>query len=290
MHPNLKGSLAMVFAMGAFAIEDMCLKAAAATLPVGQILITYGFGGMLIFMLFAVRHSEPVVHPALFTKPLLIRSLSEIAGRIFFSVAIAITPLSSATAILQATPLVVALGAVLLYGEHVDWRRWLAILAGFIGVLLILRPGPDGFSYASILAVVGMLGYAGRDLATRASPLTMSNRQLGIYGFLMLTLSGAVLLIWTGGAAMPGPAAWALLVTAMVVGVAAYYALTISMRTGEMSVVASFRYVRLVFAMLIGVLIFHERPDAMTLLGSAIIIASGLYTALRSRKLKSQPA
>lgn len=274
----------MVFAMGAFAIEDMCLKAAAATLPVGQILITYGLGGMVIFMLFAIHHGDRIVHPALFSKPLALRSASEIAGRIFFSLAIAYTPLSSATAILQATPLVVALGAVLLFGERVDWRRWLAILAGFSGVLFILRPGPDGFSAASILAVLGMLGFAGRDLATRASPLTMSNRQLGIYGFLMLSIAGVVLLAWTGGAAWPGLGAWGYLATAMVIGVAAYYALTIAMRTGEISVVAPFRYVRLVFAMLIGVLLFNERPDAMTLLGSSIIIASGLYTALRSRK------
>lgn len=277
----------MVFAMGAFAIEDMCLKAAAATLPVGQILISYGMGGMLIFMLFALKHGERIVHPALFSKPLVLRSASEIAGRIFFSLAIAYTPLSSATAILQATPLVVALGAVLLFGERVDWRRWLAILAGFGGVLLILRPGPDGLSSASILAVLGMLGFAGRDLATRASPLTMSNRQLGIYGFLMVSIAGVVLLMWTGGARWPGLGAWGYLATAMAVGVAAYYALTIAMRTGEISVVAPFRYVRLVFAMLIGVLAFNESPDAMTLFGSTIIICSGLYTALRSRRVQS---
>lgn len=283
MNDDAKGSLWMTASMAGFALEDMFFKAATATIPVGEALILFGLGGMAIFVALALRAREPVFHAAILTRPLIVRSVCEIAGRLFFALAIAMAALSSASAILQATPLGVAAGAVFFFGEKVGWRRWLAIVIGFGGVLMILRPGLSGFELASLFAVLSTLGFAGRDLATRASPMTMSNRQLGIYGFLMLVVAGAILLAWTGGATWPDPTTAGNLVAATVIGVAAYYALTAAMRTGEVSVVSPFRYTRLVFAMIVGVLVFGERTDAMTLLGSVVIVASGLYTVFRSR-------
>ena len=153
----------------------------------------------------AARRGEAVLHPAILTPVLLIRCVFEVAGRLFYTLAIAFTPLSSASAILQATPLVVVLGAALIFGETVRWRRWTAIAIGFLGVLVILRPGLDGFTALSLLAVLGTLGFAGRDLATRAAPPVLSNFQLGIYGFAMMVPTGAVLLAFSGGGACPHP-------------------------------------------------------------------------------------
>ena len=184
---------------------------------------------------------------------------------------------------LQATPLVVLSGAALLFHERVGWQRWLAVLAGFGGVLVILRPGLAGFDALSLLAVAGMVGFAGRDLATRAAPLTLSNAQLGTLGFGVLTLSGAVILAVTGGVVWPNALAAGQTALAALFGVAAYAALTGAMRTGEVSVVTPFRYSRLLFALIFGITIFGERPDAATLLGSAIIVASGIFTLTRSR-------
>lgn len=289
MHPNVKGSLAMALSMAAFAIEDLCLKAVVPRVPLGQALIMYGLAGMAIYVVVTLRHGEAILHPALWTRPLLLRSASEIVGRVFFALALVLTPLSTATAILQAAPLAVTLGAVLILRERVDWQRWAAIFAGFLGVLLIVRPGASSFGLTSLLAVIGMLGFAGRDLATRASPLTMSNRQLGIYGFAMLSVSGLLISLWSREMAWPDAAALGLLGAATIIGVAAYYALTVAMRTGEIAVVAPFRYFRLVFAMIIGVVVFHERPDAATLAGSAIIVASGVLAAVRTRARPAVP-
>src|SRR5690606_22731429 len=113
------------------------------------------------------REGEKAIHPAVSSPLMLTRSACEVAGRLFFALALALTPLSSASAILQATPLVVTLGGVLFFKETVGWQRWLAIAVGFIGVVVIIRPGLDGFQPASIFAVLGTLGFAGRDLATR---------------------------------------------------------------------------------------------------------------------------
>jgi drug/metabolite transporter (DMT)-like permease len=285
MTPNALGSLWMVAAMAGFAVEDMFLKSAARELPVGQILMMFGGGGMIGFAILAARRGEAVLHPAILTPVLLIRCVFEVAGRLFYTLAIAFTPLSSASAILQATPLVVVMGAALIFGEKVGWRRWTAILVGFVGVLVILRPGVEGFTALSLLAVLGTLGFAGRDLATRAAPAILSNLQLGIYGFAMMVPTGAALLAFSGGAAVPSATAALQLAAATGVGVAAYYSLTVAMRTGEVSVVTPFRYTRLVFALVLGILAFGERPDALTLLGSAIIVASGLYTLLRTRRI-----
>lgn len=277
----------MVAAMAAFALEDMFVKALTRSIPVGQALVLFGLGGMVVFIALARRRGETPFHPAIVTRPILIRSVCEVGGRLCYTLAIALTPLSSASAILQATPLVVAAGAVVFFGQKVGWRRWAAIAVGFVGVLIILRPGMSGFTPASWFAVLGTLGFAGRDLATRAAPVAMSNVQLGVVGFAMLIVAGAPLLAWTGGAAALDGAEWALLAGAVATGVAAYYALTAAMRVGEIAIVAPFRYTRLVFAMALGALVFAERPDAMTLLGSAVIVGSGLYTVLRARRQKS---
>lgn len=276
----------MVAAMAAFAFEDMFVKALTRSIPVGQALLLFGLGGMIAFIALARRRGETPFHPAILTRPILIRSICEVGGRLCYTLAIALTPLSSASAILQATPLVVAAGAVVFFGQKVGWRRWAAIAVGFVGVLIILRPGMSGFTPASWFAVLGTLGFAGRDLATRAAPVAMSNVQLGVVGFAMLIVAGAPLLVWTGGATVMDGQEWALLVGAVATGVAAYYALTAAMRVGEIAVVAPFRYTRLVFAMVLGTLVFAERPDAMTLLGSAVIVGSGLYTVLRARRQK----
>ena len=281
---TVRGSLLMVLAMAAFALEDMFIKSASQSLPVGQILIIFGLGGMVIFMAMARAQGQRMLHPAICTRPMVLRSVAEVTGRLCYTLAIALTPLSSASAILQATPLVVAAGAVVFFGEQVGWRRWVAIAVGFCGVLLVLRPGVSGFEPASIFAVIGTLGFAGRDLATRAAPSSMSNHQLGIYGFAMLVVAGGVALGWTGGASVPSLLVCGQLAAATVIGVIAYNALTGAMRAGEISVVAPFRYTRLVFAMVLGVVVFGERPDVLTLVGSAIIIGSGLFTVLRERR------
>lgn len=281
---NLRGAIWMVGAMAFFAVEDMFIKAAARHMPLGQVILIFGLVGAATFALLAARKGERILHPAAFSRPLLIRSSFEVAGRLFYSLAIALTPLSVASAILQATPLVVVAGAALLFGEKVGWRRWTAILVGFAGVLVILRPGVDGFTPLSLVTVLGLIGFAGRDLATRAAPKVLSNLQLGVYGMAMLALAGAILLAVSGGASLPDPTGAALVAGTAAFGVSGYFALTVAMRTGDVSAVTPFRYTRLVFAMVLGIAVFGERPDAATLAGSALIVGAGLYALLRGRR------
>lgn len=283
---NIRGSVLMVAAMAGFALEDMFIKRATQSLPVGEVLMIFGLCGMLAFMVLTRMRGQRIVHPAVLSRPMIVKAVMEVMGRLGYTLGIALTPLSNASAILQATPLVVVAGAALLFGEKVGPRRWSAILIGFVGVLIVLRPGMEGFVPAALFTVMGMLGFAGRDLATRAAPPVLSNMQLGIYGFAMLIPTGGAILAYTGGAAVPGTAAAGQLLAASAFGVAAYWGLTAAMRIGEVAVVTPFRYTRLIFALILGVLVFGERPDAATLIGAAIIIASGVYTLVRQRRAR----
>ena len=280
---NLRGSLWMIGAMAGFAGEDGFLKAAAGAMPVGQVLIVKGLAGLLWFSMLSLRAGSPPLPRTVLSRTMALRSMCEVVGRLFYALAIALTPISTASAILQATPLVVVPAAAVLFHERVGGFRWAMIATGFCAVLLILRPGLSGFSPLSLLALTGMLGFAGRDLATRAAPPALTNAQLGVAGFAVLALSGALILSVTGGLMLPGPKAAAQLAGATGFGIAGYSALTRAMRTGDVSAVTPFRYCRLVFALAIGVLAFSERPDPQTLLGSAIIVACGAALLVQRR-------
>lgn len=279
----------MVLSMAGFAIEDSLLKTAAASLPPGQVLMIFGVLGMAAFAALAAMAGEPPLSRAMLRPAMLLRSLSEVTGRLFFMLAIALTPLSIASAILQATPLVVMVGAAVLFGERIGPRRWLAVGVGFAGVLLILRPGTDGFGPLSLLAVVAMAGFAGRDLATRAAPVSLSFRQLGVLGFAMLIVAGLIALPFGGPMAVPDAATAAGLLAAAGFGICAYTFLTLAMRTGQVAAVTPFRYTRLIFAMLAGIVVFSETPDIWTVAGGVVIVLSGI-AALRLSRQRSTPA
>jgi len=281
---NLRGILLMVVSMACFSLADMFIKQVSTRLAVGEILLFIGLGGTLVFSLMARRMGQKIIGRDFFSSVMVIRNLAEMIGTFGFVTALALTPISSASAIFQATPLAVTLGAALFLHEPVGWRRWGAIFVGFGGVLLILRPGFAGFQVASLYAVLAVIALSVRDLATRAAPRGISSIRLGVYGFLMLVLSGVVLLILDGpyrGPTLPEAGA---LGAAMGLDIVGYYTLTLAMRLGDVSVITPFRYVRILYALIIGMLVFAERPDAPTLLGTAIIIISGLYTFARERK------
>ncbi len=284
---NLRGSLLMVAAMTGFALEDVLIKLMAGALPMGQVIALIGCGGAINFGALAIVRGRRLLSPALFTLPVILRNLAEAVAAASFVAAIVLTTLSSASAILQTTPLAVTLGAALFLGESVGWRRWTAIAVGFIGVLLIVQPGLAGFTPASLLAVVAVAAVALRDLASRAVPADITTVQLSAWGFAVLIPTGLLMMLAMGEApVVPGVPDLARLAGAFVVGGIGYYALVGATRTGEVAVVVPFRYSRLVFAMILGALVFGERPDPLMLTGAALIVGAGLYTIWREARMR----
>ena len=283
---NFRGALLMVLAMLGFALEDMFIKLLADAASVGQIILMLGVGGSVAFGAVVLAQGEALLSRAMLCWPILWRAISEMIGVITFISAFVLTSLSSASAILQATPLAVTLGAALFLGENVGWRRWSAIFVGLFGVLLIIRPGLDSFEILSLLSVLAVLTLAIRDIATRLTPKTISSMQLSFLGFVAIIPAGFGLMWWadTPFVVISGtPLVYFL--CALTVGLFAYYAIVAAMRVGEVSFVTPFRYTRLLFALIFGVVLFDESPDTLTLLGAAIIVASGIYTVWRERKL-----
>ncbi|WP_238113823.1 DMT family transporter [Yoonia sp. I 8.24] len=289
-HANLIGSLWMIGAMACFAIEDVLFKAASQSMAVGQLLMLFGAGGALAFWAMAMVTKTRLISRDVVSPAMRIRVLFEILGRLFFALALALTPLSVTTVILQATPIVVVAGAALVFGETVGPRRWVAIFIGLLGVVIIIQPGGDSFTATSILALIGMFGFAGRDLASRAAPKTLGTAALGFYGFMSLFAAGALYAAYEG---QPFTAITSAnvpyLIGLALVGAVAYGGLMKAMRTGDVSAVTPFRYIRLLFGIGCGVLFFGETVTPAMLIGSALIVASGLVIVWRTRTQKGTP-
>lgn len=283
---NLRGIVMMVVSMAAFAIEDMFVKLSAERVPTGEILLLMGIFGGALFWALARREGRAIVTAEVLVPPIFWRNVGEMVGTLGFVTAIVMTPISSASAIAQATPLAVTCGAALFLGERVGWRRWLAIAVGFLGVLVVIRPGLEGFQLASLWGVVAVLGMAFRDIATRQIPATTSTMQVGAWGFLTIAVLGAGMLALAGGAVMPTPTEALMLFCAMGFGFGGYWALILATRVGEVSAIVPFRYSRLLFALGVGIFVFGERPDAWTLAGAGLIMGSGLYGFMREQRLR----
>ena len=272
---NFLGSFLMVVAMATFAVEDSVIKLVSSVLPVGQILFLLGVGGALSFSGLALILRKEIFSYGVFTRPMHFRVISEVTGRVFYSSALALTPLASSTMILQATPLVVVIGAAVLFKEKVSALRWAAVLLGFFGVLIIIDPSSDSFSFLSILAVLGMLGFAGRDLASRVVPKSLNILALGFHGFMSIALSGIVLTLFCNEPIIwPDSSSWLYLLLGVFLGTIGYSALISAMRIGEVSAITPFRYSRIIFGVAIGMFFFGENITLTATLGCGLIVLS----------------
>lgn len=288
---NLRGALMMTAAMAFFAIEDTLVKLLTARLPPGEIISMIGLGGTTILVCWLLISGQPVLVPVMRTRAAMLRLGFEIGGTLLFVSSLALIPVTTASAVIQATPLVVAMGGAVFLAQPVGWRRWSAIAVGFSGVLLILRPGLGGFEAATLLAVVGMLCLAFRDIVTRAIGIQASGVQLTLMAFAALIPSGMCLVFFTGTVpVVPSPTDIGILVVCSMVGLTGYLAIVGATRAGDIAFISSFRYTRMVFAVVLGGLAFDERPDVWTLLGTAIVIAAGLYVLVRERRVAHVPS
>ncbi len=277
----------MVAAMAAFLLVDICIKLVADEVPIGEILFVVGIGGIIFFGGWLALRGEKFSSREFFSKIIIIRNLGEISGTFGIVTAVVLIPLSNVSAIFQATPLMVTLGAALFLNEHVGWRRWSAILIGFLGVLIIIRPGSEGFQAGSLVALIGVAGQAARDVSTRAAPSTISSIRIGLYGVIALSTLGLLMMIFGPEPVMPTARTLPILLIMMVLGSIGYHALNLAMRAGDVAVIVPFRYVRVLFGVGAGMLFFAERPDIWTYIGAAIIVAAGLYSFMRERKRKA---
>lgn len=285
LSPNLKGALYMTVSMGAFTLNDACMKLVAETVPLFQIVFLRGLVTTILLavtvqMTMGLRFTMPRRD-----RPLVaLRTLAEVATMVAFLLALTNMPIANATAILSALPLFVTMGAALVFGDPVGWRRWTAIGVGFFGVMLIVQPGAEGFNGWSLLALLSVLMITGRDLLTRAFSPAVPSMTVAVLTAGAVCIFGGVASVFTPWAAM-GAYEVALTLAASVFIIGGYVFGIMVMRIGDVSVVSPFRYTSLVFALILGLVIFDEFPNTLALAGAAIVVASGVFTLLRERRV-----
>ena len=282
---NLRAMGLMCVAMAFFAGNDAFIKQASTHMPIGQIIVILGIAGSFLFWLLCVARGTPVLTRAFFHPVVIARNLGEMIGAAGMIAALALAPLSTVSAIQQSMPLFVTMCAALFLREKVGLRRWSAVIVGFVGVIIIIQPTTDGIAYSALLALVGSMGLAVRDLASRMAPQDVTTPQLALYAFVATIFVGLAMMPFSEGpVAVEWPAARSLLGALCCVFVG-YLSITKSMRMGEVSAVSPIRYTRLPFAACIGIFAFGESLDAATLLGSAIVICAGLYIMAREARV-----
>jgi drug/metabolite transporter (DMT)-like permease len=281
--PNLRGSLLMALAMASFSVTDAITKFLTLQMNFGEVMLLRGlFAGILIGALVLQRRALRPLR-VMVVAPVVMRIGGEIGGTILFLAAITNLPLANVSAIIQAQPLAVTLAAVLILGERVGWRRWLAIAAGFAGVLIIVRPGVDGFNLFALLALISVAFYALRDLATKQIPAEIPALLVTFLTTVVIAMVGAVVMVPLGGWVTPSGPAVGLLAVAAVLLLVGYQCIILALRAGDISAVAPFRYTQLLWAMLFGYLVFAEVPDHAMVLGASVIVLSGIYAFHRER-------
>jgi len=282
---NIKGILLVIASMAGFTLEDTFIKYLSKTVSTGQILFFLGLAGALIFAAMALAKGHNITTRRFWTRITITRASCEAFGALSFVTALALVPLSTVAAVFQTTPLVITMGSALFFKEHVGWRRWTAIVIGFVGVLIIIRPGLNSFNPNALFVLIAVFFIATRDLITRLVPTDVPSTIVASQGFGSLIFTAPIAMIFS---ATPFVAINAqesyYFIGALIFGVSGYYAIVAAMRIGDASAVTPFRYTRLVFSLIVGVVVFHERPDALTLIGAALIISTGLYTFLRERQ------
>lgn len=274
----------MLGAMAAFVVNDAMMKLAATDLPTGQVIF---LRGLIIVPVLAALMLASATHATLemLCRPgIVARCAAEVAAAILYLSALFHMPIADCTAILQFTPLALTAGAAVFLGAPVGWRRWLATLVGLIGVLIIIRPGATAFNPYAALALLAVAFIAARDLITRRLGNDVPTIVIAFTSTAAVAVSSFGLLpfeTWR----WPSSAAMLALLGASAALLGAQYWIILAMRTGDIAVVAPFRYSIILWAIVAGFLVWREVPDFATWVGIAVVTAAGLYTFLREHRL-----
>lgn len=287
--PNQQGAFLMLGSMAAFTCNDTLVKLVGQSVPLWQIVTIRGvLASVLLLGLAKAMGSLRFDFPARDWALVLARCATEAAATYFFLSALLELPLANVTAVLQMLPLTVTLCAALFLGERVGWRRCIAIALGFVGMLLIVRPGGADFGPATVYALLAVAVLTLRDLVTRQMSPAVPSLTVTFLAAFSVMLFGVGLGI--GETWQPvGARDWALLFGTALLILLAYLCAVMTIRTGEVSAVAPLRYTGLIWALVLGWLVFGDWPSGITLVGAAIVVAAGLFTLLRERQVAEVP-
>jgi drug/metabolite transporter (DMT)-like permease len=287
---NARGVAIMCGAMAAFVLNDTAVKAATATVPLFEVIALRGVLSVLGLLLIGWRtRSLQWGMPRRDTWMVALRMASEVAASLLFLVALVHMPLANLSAIMQFVPLAVTLTAAVVFRHHIGWRRLTAIVIGLAGVMLIIRPGPDGFDIWALMGLASVGFVVVRDLASSRISAAVSSVTVSVWSAMAVMVTGFAGAAYDGWQPIVGRELGLIGFSAffLVIG---YLCAVGSMRIGDIVVVAPFRYTALLWAILLGWVLFDTLPDGWTLVGAGLVVATGIYTFWREARLKARAA
>ena len=290
MSDNMRGVLFMNIAMLTFTLNDSFMKAVTETMPLFQAITLRGILTTAALVLIGLATGGLRPRPQRRDLGVVgVRSLADIAATVFFLVALTHMPLANLSAIMQSLPLAVTLGAAVVFKTPLGWRRLSAISIGFLGVMLIVKPGSDVFNIWSMMGLASVATVVVRDLSTKSLSPAVPSVLVAVAAGAGVTLMGIIGSLGAGWEAVSGYEAWMILGASsfLIVG---YLMSVMVMRVGDITLIAPFRYTSLLWAILLGWAVFGNLPDRMTLIGAAIVVAMGIFTFWRERQLTKRPA
>ncbi|WP_226573787.1 DMT family transporter [Acuticoccus sediminis] len=281
LNDNARGALIMTAAMAGFTCNDAAMKLAFENVPVAQGIFARGVMSGVLILLLAWRTGALGYRPTRRgTVVIALRSACELGSTITFLQALAVMPLATASSVLQFVPLAVTMVAALLFREPVGWRRWSAIAVGFVGVMVMIRPGGEAFD-TNILYPLGTVAFITvRDMLTRSLDPDTPSVFASVVTIVAVTVFAGALMPAQGTVGLDQATAIVILVASTIILVGYILSIT-AMRVGDISAVSPFRYTGLLWAMLLGYFVFDEVPDGPTFIGAGLVVAAGLYTLWR---------
>jgi drug/metabolite transporter (DMT)-like permease len=283
MTDNLKGILAMLAGSTGFVLGDGIVKLVSAELPPGEIIVLRGALATAFLTIAVVVLGAARPLSVLATPMMLLRLATAAAATTFIVISLKYAPLAVVNTVLQVTPLAVTAGAALVYGERVGPSRWAAALAGFAGVLLIVRPGAGGLGAAAAVVLIALACTTVRDLTTRGLDHSIPSLFVAAASSAAIIPAGFVVAPFDQPWSLPSAHAWGLITAAAFCFFIANTLIISALRTGEIGVVAPFRYAAAPFSVLLGYWWWGDIPDAPAFLGIGMVMAAGLYTLHRER-------
>lgn len=287
---NMRGVVLMNIAMLTFTLNDTCMKLVTQSLPLFQAITLRGVMTTAGLLLLARIQLGQGVGAQLWPRGrdrgiVALRTLAEVLATVTFLVALTRMPLANLSAIMQSLPLAVTLAAALVFGDVIGWRRLLAIAVGFAGVLLIVKPGTEGFDIWAMLGLASVASVVVRDLSTRKLSRAVPSVAVAVWSGAAVTLMGVLGSLFEGWQTVGMDEAGLILgaSAALIVG---YVTVVMVMRSGDIGLIAPFRYMALFWAILLGYAVFGALPDRWTLIGAAIVVATGIFTLWRERRLR----
>lgn len=280
---NVRGAMAMLGAVALFIVNDAMIKLASEGLPAAQTIGVRGvFATVWVVLAVFAAGLRGQAHHAL-ERRTMGRAVLDVASTFSYLIALFNMPIALAIAIGQTAPLMMLMLSVVFLREQVPWRRWAAMVVGFTAVLLVVRPGSEGFNEWAALALLATLCSAVRDIYTRVVPQRVPSLIITLSTAVAVTVTGMVLTAVAGWQAMTG-GQWGLLFGASIFLAGAYHLMIVAMRLGEVSFVGGFRYASLPAGALIGWVVWGQLPDALAVAGMAIIVAAGFYLFRTGRR------